>query len=177
MSEESEIKRKDQEEHPDCSYQDAFSQTCKSVNGGMECNTLKSIYRMCPGKKPVEIFRKTDTGIQNPQEVEVPNPFGMRNNPAQDEEEFMRQLEQGLSVMDKLFNMYPRYFNRGFDGSYENQENTPYFGNEENQGETPYFENEDTQRHNKRFADKKCRKQPSKTERQFRQYDDISKNI
>ena len=46
----------DKKDHPACSYSTSSSQSCRRVNGQMECETIESVIRRCQGEKPCEIY-------------------------------------------------------------------------------------------------------------------------
>jgi hypothetical protein len=50
----------DQKEHPTCRYSTSYNSMCRSVNGNYQCENVRSLQRICPQQRPVEIFKKTD---------------------------------------------------------------------------------------------------------------------
>ncbi len=56
----SRILKRDQEEHPECSYSQSKSSTCRLVNGDRSCETLRKVLRVCPGQTPVEIYSASE---------------------------------------------------------------------------------------------------------------------
>eukprot|EP00388_Colpodella_angusta_P047217 GDKK01072038.1.p1 GENE.GDKK01072038.1~~GDKK01072038.1.p1 ORF type:complete len:207 (-),score=12.65 GDKK01072038.1:109-693(-) len=51
--------REDREEHPNCNYSISNSKTCKTKDGALVCEMMKSINRNCPNKRPVNIYSST----------------------------------------------------------------------------------------------------------------------
>ncbi|ETW10511.1 hypothetical protein H310_00798 [Aphanomyces invadans] len=45
-----EVLAKDREEHPECTYSTTISSSCRSVHGDRQCETLRRIFRNCPGR-------------------------------------------------------------------------------------------------------------------------------
>ena len=54
---EAEVLKNDKCEHPECYYSTSESSSCSMINGLYDCQTIKRIFRQCPGKPSVEIFR------------------------------------------------------------------------------------------------------------------------
>lgn len=52
--------KNDQCENPGCFYSTSESSSCSMVNGLYDCQTIRRIFRQCPGKPRVEIFRNED---------------------------------------------------------------------------------------------------------------------
>ena len=57
---EAEAIKNDQCENPGCFYSTSESSSCSMVNGLYDCETIRRIFRQCPGKPSVEIFRNED---------------------------------------------------------------------------------------------------------------------
>lgn len=51
--------REDREQHPNCSYSISNSKTCRTKDGSLVCEMMKSINRNCPNKRPVNIYSST----------------------------------------------------------------------------------------------------------------------
>ncbi|OQR93870.1 hypothetical protein THRCLA_22274 [Thraustotheca clavata] len=66
----------DKKMHPECSYASSVSTACRNVNGERMCETIRKIYRMCPGKKKELVInsKKTQEG-NNATEEEEHDPF------------------------------------------------------------------------------------------------------
>ncbi len=56
----SSVLKRDQEEHPGCSYSQSKSSMCRLVNGDRSCETLRKVLRVCPGRTPVEIYSASE---------------------------------------------------------------------------------------------------------------------
>ncbi len=56
----SRILKRDQEEYPECSYNQSKSSMCRLVNGDRSCETLRKVLRICPGRTPVEIYSASE---------------------------------------------------------------------------------------------------------------------
>ncbi|KDO24260.1 hypothetical protein SPRG_09896 [Saprolegnia parasitica CBS 223.65] len=55
-----EVLAKDRAEHPECTYATSLSTACRSVNGDRTCETIRKIFRCCPGK-PKELIINSST--------------------------------------------------------------------------------------------------------------------
>jgi hypothetical protein len=129
---EQEIVQKDQQSNPGCNYSTNMSKTCRDENGEFVCETIRHLYRVCPGKKSVMIYNQTkqysgsDTD-KSQNQLELPSIFGGSSgmfdrgdsfNPFDLAEDIFSRFGFGFSIGDEL--------NRR--GGHEN--NSPHFPNE-----------------------------------------------
>ncbi|RHY79581.1 hypothetical protein DYB26_006385 [Aphanomyces astaci] len=56
---------KDREEHPECTHSTTISSSCRSINGDRQCETLRRIFRKCPGRQPALILDVKDQTQDN----------------------------------------------------------------------------------------------------------------
>uniref|UniRef100_A0A7S2R8P8 Uncharacterized protein n=1 Tax=Rhizochromulina marina TaxID=1034831 RepID=A0A7S2R8P8_9STRA len=107
---EQEIIRRDQEQHPECSYSISSSQSCQMVNGETSCETIRRVLRLCPSQAPCEIFRNKET-TQRDAGAEAPlfGTPGMAGRLPQDdmEKEMQGMLKEFSSASTPLFPLLP----------------------------------------------------------------------
>eukprot|EP00752_Nemacystus_decipiens_P010243 g9127.t1 len=62
---------KDMKDHPECRYSLSSQKECSSTNGNFACETIRRVFRNCPGLRPEQVYDMTtrDTGT-------VPKPPG-----------------------------------------------------------------------------------------------------
>ena len=46
----------DMEEHPGCRYNMSSSKECSSTNGNFTCETIRRVFRNCPGVRPEQVY-------------------------------------------------------------------------------------------------------------------------
>ena len=46
----------DMEEHPGCRYSTSASKECSSTNGSFTCETIRRVFRNCPGVRPEQVY-------------------------------------------------------------------------------------------------------------------------
>eukprot|EP00904_Undaria_pinnatifida_P010102 jgi/Undpi1/6221/HiC_scaffold_20.g08705.m1 len=44
------------EEHPGCRYSTSASKECSSTNGSFTCETIRRVFRNCPGVRPEQVY-------------------------------------------------------------------------------------------------------------------------
>lgn len=56
--------RADMKDHPDCRYSLSSQKECSSTNGNFACETIRRVFRNCPGLRPEQVYDITtrDTG-------------------------------------------------------------------------------------------------------------------
>ncbi|CAM9499714.1 unnamed protein product [Ectocarpus sp. 12 AP-2014] len=56
--------KKDMKDHPDCRYSLSSQKECSSNNGSFACETIRRVFRNCPGLRPEQVYDITtrDTG-------------------------------------------------------------------------------------------------------------------
>ncbi|OQR93911.1 hypothetical protein ACHHYP_02094 [Achlya hypogyna] len=75
-----EVLAQDKAAHPECSYATSLSTACRSVNGDRTCETIRKIFRVCPGK-PKELIinssSKEEGGAldSNADDAQLEDPF------------------------------------------------------------------------------------------------------
>uniref|UniRef100_A0A7S2R8P2 Uncharacterized protein n=1 Tax=Rhizochromulina marina TaxID=1034831 RepID=A0A7S2R8P2_9STRA len=102
---EQEIIRRDQEQHPECSYSISSSQSCQMVNGETSCETIRRVLRLCPSQAPCEIFRNKET-TQRDAGAEAPlfGTPGMAGRLPQDDME--KEMQGMLKEFSRHFGMF-----------------------------------------------------------------------
>lgn len=69
----------DQKLHPNCGYSMAINETCSNnEKGDFVCQAMRSIQRVCPGKRPETIFSKKTQSNGDPHAHNHDMPFGGR---------------------------------------------------------------------------------------------------
>ncbi|RYG97886.1 hypothetical protein EON65_52190 [archaeon] len=69
----------DQKLHPNCGYSMSLNETCSNnEQGDFVCDAMRSIQRMCPGKRPETIFSKKTQSNGDPHAHSHDMPFGGR---------------------------------------------------------------------------------------------------
>jgi hypothetical protein len=67
---EEEVIRRDKEEYPHCHHSTSIQQFFSfSSNSGQTNDSVKTILRVCPGEKPVPIFKKSDKNVSESNEM------------------------------------------------------------------------------------------------------------
>jgi hypothetical protein len=56
MDEIEKIIQEDREQHPNCGYSTSNSKTCRTKEGKFVCEVMKSVNRICPNEKPVNVY-------------------------------------------------------------------------------------------------------------------------
>lgn len=61
----------DKKEHPECHYSMSSQKECSSTNGNFACETIRRVFRNCPGSRPEQVYDITtkDSGT-------IPKPPG-----------------------------------------------------------------------------------------------------
>ncbi len=89
---------KDQKEFPECSYGTSMTQRSSSSSSSfdddednkMTCETIRRIFRQCPGKANVDIYVKKETSNQP---VPIPSVFSS---------EFTAEISNAMSSIDRV---------------------------------------------------------------------------
>jgi len=85
--------REDREQHPNCSYSISNSKTCRTKDGSLVCEMMKSINRNCPNKRPVNIYSSTSKFDDIDQDMSGPTFPGFR-----DPFDMFKELDRSLSA-------------------------------------------------------------------------------
>lgn len=103
MNEDEEIIAKDKQAHPDCGYSVSTQSTYSNTNGEVVSETIKSLMRMCPGKRPEPIYTKkvTDGSHSGDFHSKGPTGFGLFGD-APLLQEFGSQLDHFANELDQF---------------------------------------------------------------------------
>lgn len=85
--------REDRDQHPNCSYSISKSKTCRTKDGSLVCEMMKTINRNCPDKRSVNIYSSTSKFDDNDQHLSESTFPGFH-----DPFDLFKQMERSLSA-------------------------------------------------------------------------------
>jgi hypothetical protein len=92
--EESDIIEADKKKHPNCHYSESLQKSCSQTNDDFLCETVRSVLRLCPNERPVQILNKVERST-DPSQMQIDNRMDFNN-----------EISKGFSIFGDLLSPF-----------------------------------------------------------------------
>lgn len=92
--EESQIIEADKSKHPNCHYSESLQKRCSQTNDDFLCETVRSVLRLCPNERPVQILNKVER-TTDPSQMHIDSQIDFNN-----------EISKGFSIFGDLLSPF-----------------------------------------------------------------------